>query len=484
MRVHPLHRPLAPLLAGLLLAGCAVGPDYVAPDADAPTGWNQAAEGVHAGPSEPDALARWWTALDDPVLTDLIGRASRGNLDLAQAKSRLVEARAQRGVSRADLFPGASASGGASRTRTGKGAGASIGSAYNAGFDASWELDLFGGNRRAVEAARADVEAGEADLNDVRVSLAAEVAANYVQLRALQARLGIARSNLKAQTDTFDLTRWRADAGLTTRLDVAQARLNLEQTRAQVPSLETQITQAKNRLAVLSGERPGALADLLEAPRPIPVAPADVAVGVPADALRARPDVRRAERQLAAQSARVGQARAARFPSLSLAGSIGLEALTAGNLFVADALVASERGSLGWTLFDAGRLKGNVKVQDARRDQALSAWHAAVLAALEDVEGALAAYSGERTRRDSLATAAGAARTAADLARDQYASGLIDFQQVLDAQRTLYALEDQLTQSRGAVTTDVIQLYKALGGGWTRLADAGAEADLPLQPIP
>lgn len=481
MSLLPPHRPRAvagAALAALLLGGCAVGPDYVAPDAGAPAAWNASGgPGVHAGTTDPEALARWWEALDDPVLTELIARAARGNPDVAQAEGRLREARAQRGATRADLFPGLSASGAASRTRTGKGASASVGGSYSAGFDAAWEIDLFGGNRRALQAARADAEAGAADLADVLVSLAAEVAADYVDLRSLQARLAIANDNLKAQADTYDLTRWRAEAGLTTRLDVERARQNLEQTRSQVPALTTQITQAKNRLAVLTGTPPGSLAELLAAPRPIPAPPADVAVGLPADALRGRPDVRRAERRLAAQTARVGEARAARFPALSLAGSIGVEALTAGHLFVADALAASGRGSLGWTLFDAGKLKDNVTVQDARRDQALAAWRGAVLTALEDVEGALAAYAGERERHGSLAKAAEAARTAAALARDQYASGVIDFQQVLDAQRTLYALEDQVTQSRGAVTTDVIQLYKAMGGGWTSLAaNTGAQA--------
>jgi len=466
-----------------LAAGCAAGPDYVAPDPGAPAAWSASAqEGVRPEAADPETLARWWTTLDDPVLDGLIARAVAGNQDLAQARGKLREVRAQRGLAGADFFPTLDAAASASRSRSSETAGGgNIGNAYRAGFDATWELDLFGGKRRALEAARADVGAGEADLRDVLVSLLAEVAVSYVDVRSFQERLAFAHANLTAQKETYDLARWRAEAGLTTALDVEQARLNLEQTRARIPSLATGLEQAENRLAVLVGEPAGALRAVLEPVAPIPAAPPGVAVGVPADALRQRPDVRRAERRLAAQTARIGVAKARRLPSLSLAGSIGLEALVPGDLLLGDALAASGRSSLGWALFDAGRLRTQVTVEDARRAQALAAWRAAVLTALEDVNNTLTSYANEQSRRASLANAAEAARLAADLARDQYTSGLIDFQTVLDAQRSLLSLQDQLAVSEGAVTTDVIRLYKALGGGWAALApepvsDAGPNA--------
>jgi NodT family efflux transporter outer membrane factor (OMF) lipoprotein len=477
----PLALSVAVSLA--VLAGCAVGPDYVAPEPDAPAAWHDAAgTAVDTAPADPDTLAAWWTTLDDPVLTGLVDRAVRGNQDLRQARGRLRQARAQRGVATADYFPSVTGSAGASR---GKGA-ANLGSGryanlYTAGFDATWELDLFGGKRRAVEAARADVDAGEADLRDVLVSLLAELATNYVDLRTFQERLAFAQANLKAQTETYDLTRWRAQAGLTTDLDVQQARRNLEQTRAEIPSLEAGLTQAANHLATLVGVPAGSLDDLLRRTGPIPSAPARVAVGVPADTLRQRPDVRRAERRLAAQTARIGVAQANRFPSLSLAGSIGVEPLVPGKLFESGAQTVSGRTTLAQSIFDAGALKDNVQVQDALQEQALAAYRAAVLTALEDVEGALASYASERDRKDALGRAADAARLAADLARDQYTSGLIDFQTVLDAQRSLLSLQDQLAVSEGAVTSDVIRLYKALGGGWASLQAPGAP-DAPVTP--
>lgn len=472
------------MLILLLVSGCAVGPDYVPPDPGAPAAWAAAdkdgVDGVATAASDLATLAAWWTTLGDPALTDLIKRAVRDNLDLEAARARLREVRAQRGSAGAARFPMVQASASASRSRSGAGAATTIGGLYRAGFDASWEADLFGGRRRDIEAATADVEAGQADLEAVRVSLVAEVAVNYVELRAFQARLAVAEANRQAQKETYELTRWRAEAGLTTQLDVERARAALEQTQAQIPTLQTGLEQAGNHLATLLGRPPGALRDALVAPRPIPAAPAEVAVGVPADALRQRPDVRRAERQLAAQTARVGAATARRYPSLALVGSIGLESLLAGDLFTAAARTASVSGNAGWTLFDAGALKSNVEVQAARRDQALAAYSAAVLAALEEVEGVLLSYAGEQTRRDALVRAATAAERAAALARDQYTSGLIDFQSVLDAERSLLSLQDQLAVSQGAVTTDVIRLYKALGGGWAPLtAEAGTQTDDP-----
>ncbi|BAU49195.1 RND transporter [Sulfurifustis variabilis] len=463
----------------LALGGCVtVGPDYAPPATQAPEAWRAgAAAGASAAPTDPATLARWWSVLQDPVLTRLIERAASGSLDLRQAQARVREARARRGIASADRFPTLAAAASASRVRgseeTGTGATTEL---YAAAFDARWELDLFGSKRRALESATAGLEASVADAQDVYVSLLAEVALNYVEVRSFQTRLAIAEANLGTQTETYDITRWRAQAGLTTELDVQRARFNLEQTRAEIPSLRSGLEQAKNRLAVLLGERPGALAPELDAPAAIPVVPAEVAVGVPADVLRRRPDVRAAERRLAAQTAEVGVAAAARYPGFALLGSIGLEALTGSRLFTSAARTSTAAANASWTVFDAGRLRRNVEVQGALAEQALIGYEAAVLTALNDVENALVAFGEEQARRAALVDATRAAELAANLATQQYNAGLIDFQVVLDAQRSLLSLQDRLAASEGEVSSNLIRLYKALGGGWTPLAAADAAA--------
>ncbi|MFT3914731.1 MAG: efflux transporter outer membrane subunit [Anaeromyxobacteraceae bacterium] len=321
---------------------------------------------------------------------------------------------------------------------------------------------LFGGKRRALEAAGATLQAAEADVRDAEVSLAAEVGLAYVSLRTGEARLALARRNLAALQETADLTRWRAEAGLTTALDAEQARANLEQERAALPPLEAAIASDRNALAVLAGEEPGALDALLAAPGAVPAAARTVAVGVPASALARRPDVRAAERRLAAQTAEVGVAVAARYPSLTLTGSIGLEALTAGRL-----VTGSLAAGLLAPILDAGRLARAVDAQEAALVQARVAYRSAVLTALREVEDALVALDREEARRAALATAADAARQAAALARDQYGAGLAAFTAVLDAERTVVTVEDALARSDGDAASDLIRLYKALGGGWT-----------------
>lgn len=464
---------LLSVLATLTFPGClAVGPDYVRPAVPEPAAWHaDLTNGLSAAETDPHSLTSWWTTLDDPVLSGLIEGAVAGNLDVRAARARVREARARRVIAQAGLFPVIDAAGSARHSRSsGKVGPSNTGELYSAGFDASWELDVFGGLRRGVEAAEADIQATEQDLRDVLVSLLAEVAVNYVDVRLYQAGLSIAEANLNTQTDTYEITRWRAEAGLTTQLDVEQAKSQLETTRAQLPSLRKNLEQAMNRLAVLSGEVPGALHVKLKARKPIPVTPLEVAVGVPADTLRRRPDVRRAERELAAQTARVGVATADLYPKLSLLGSIGLESLSASDLFSAAARSYGIGPTVSWRIFEAGSIRAHIEVQSALQEQALIRYEAAVLGALEDVNNALTAFAEEQVRRQSLAAAVHAAQRALDLAGDQYASGLIDFQVVLDAQRSLLSLQDQLALSEGATTSDLISLYKALGGGWAPLA--------------
>ncbi len=480
--ICPVRRVTTPLVSSLtllllLFAGCTtVGPDYVPPEVSAPAGWTAKLEGgLTAEQIDPQRLAHWWTTLNDPILSSLIEQAVAGNLDVKEARARVREARARRGISQADRFPTIEATGSASKNRSSEETGGGgTRELYAAGFDASWELDLFGGIRRSVEVAEAELQASEEDLRDVLVTLLAEVALNYIEVRSFQTRLSIAEANLDAQEETHNLTQWRFQAGLTTQLDVEQAKYNLEQTRSQIPALETGLEQARNRLAVLLGQQPGFLKDALAEPKAIPVTALEVAVGVPADVLRRRPDVRQAERQLAAQTAQVGVATADLYPKLSLIGSIGLEALSLGNLFSSGARTSAIGSNIGWTIFDTGRIRQNIKVQTALQEQALFQYEAAVLTALEEVENALVAYADEQVRRRSLVEASQAARRAVELAQTQYSSGLIDFQVVLDAQRSLLSLQDQLASSDAEVTSNLITLYKVLGGGWTSLVPKNA----------
>jgi NodT family efflux transporter outer membrane factor (OMF) lipoprotein len=344
---------------------------------------------------------------------------------------------------------------------------------YSAGFDAGWELDIFGGTKYSVEAAEAQVGASIESRRDMRVSVTAEVALNYTDVRTYQTRIAIADTNLALQKDTYDITRWRAEAGLTTQLDVEQARYSLEQTRSSLPTLNTGLAEAKNRLAVLLGQQPMTLEELLSERKPIPDAPIEVAVGVPADAVRRRPDIRQAERLLAAQTAEIGAAEAARYPSFTLNGSTGLESLNLADLLSAGTWISSISAGIGYPVFHAGSLRQNVVVQTALQEQALVEYESAVLNALEEVDNALIAFAGEQMRRRSLGEAAESARNAVTMVTIEYTAGQKDFQSLLEAQRSLFNLQDQLASSEGQIVSDLIRLYKALGGGWTPLTPSG-----------
>jgi len=460
-------------VAFALCAGCTVGPAYVPPRPVLPGAWQTAAAGEPAAAeTDLESLARWWTALEDPLLTGLIERAVAGNRDLRKAQARVREARARRGASQAGLFPTLDATGSATHSRSGQGARGAQ-EQYSLGLDAGWEVDLFGGVRRSVEAADATIQANQEDLRNSLVSLVAEVALNYIEVRAAQARIQVAEANLDSQTETCRLVEARREAGLTTALDAEQARYSLESIRAQIPTLRAGQQEAMNSLALLLGEAPGGIRTELQEVRPIPTAPLRVAVGVPADVLRRRPDVRQAERALAAQTAQVGVATAELYPKLSLLGSIGLEATALGSLFTGGSRAYSLGPSLSWRLFDAGAVRRNIEVQSALQEQALIAYEATVLTALKEVETALAAFAEEQQRRVALRGAAEAAARAVELARAQYGAGMVDYRSVLEAERSRLGFQDQLAQSEGSVTADLVRLYKALGGGWTSLAPEG-----------
>jgi multidrug efflux system outer membrane protein len=456
----------------LIMTGCVtVGPGYVRPDTSLSTTWHSELKGgLIAGEMNPQTLAAWWPTLNDTELSSLIDRAVSGNLDLKKARARIREARARRGIAKAGLFPTLDASGSATWTESSNDTGTNRTSEtrdlYTAGFDAGWEVDIFGGVRRSVEAADADIGASQEDLRDVLVSLLAEVAVNYIDLRTFQSRLAIAEVNLEAQNETYQLTLWRNQAGLSDELAVQQARYNLENTRSQLPTLRIGKEEALNRIAVLLGEQPGNVHSLLEEQGSMPIIPLKLAIGIPADVLRNRPDVRRAERELAAQSARIGVATADLYPKLTLSGSIGFETLKMGTSPTSQTWSSSVGPGITWAIFRAGAIRQNIEVQSALHEQALIAYEAAILSALEDVENALVAYAEEQNRRDNLQEAAQAAQKAAEFAKLNYESGLTDFNNVLDAQRSLLNFQDQLAQSNATVTSNLVRLYKAIGGGW------------------
>jgi NodT family efflux transporter outer membrane factor (OMF) lipoprotein len=458
-----------------LLAGCAVGPNYKRPQAAVPTQWTVApTRGTETKSPETD---EWWASFQDPELNSLVERSASRNLDLKLALERVQEARAARGVARSGYFP--SIDGAASGTRNRQRVIGPVGpqnspvivpvefNNFQGGLSASWELDVFGGTRRRVQAATADATAAEENRRDVLVILLGDVGRVYAQLRGFQRRLEIANKNIKTQQDTLDLTSARAKAGLATELDVSRAAAQLESTRAIVPSLLSGIDVSIHRLSVLLGEEPGALRSELEKVSPIPSAGPKVDVGLPSDLLKRRPDIRRSEAQLAAATARIGEAKADLFPRFVLTGTAGRQATQLHDLTLGAGNFFSAGPGISLPLFTGGRIRSNIAVQTSRQREALIGYQSTVLNALEEVENALVSYSQEQERRDRLNEAVSHSQLAVDLATEQYKAGLVDFLSVLDAQRDLYANEDQLVQSQTTVTTNLVGLYRALGGGWS-----------------
>ena len=453
---------LIPAILLTTLTGCAVGPDYLPPEKS--SNMDHWQETMEAGivPSEAD-VSQWWRHLQDQHLDKLVDRALADNLDLDQARSRVREARAQRGIAGAERFPTLDVSGSSATRKIGE---APSGGLYSAGFDAAWELDFFGRVKRTVEASTADMEAQVEDMRSVQVTLLSEVALNYVELRSFQSRLSFAQSNVDLQQETRDIVQARFDADLAGRLDLRQAESNLATTKAQLPPLKTGLQHAMNRLSVLIGEKPGEVNTMLAKPEPVPVAPAEIAIGIPAELMRRRPDIRRAERELAAQTARVGVAVADLYPRFQLTGSLSFSATDATNLFTTLSRALSIGPSFKWNIFNAGSVRNNIKVQNERQQQALLAYEKSVLTALEDVENSIVSYARELDRRQQLENAVRASLEAVDLAKELYQGGLRDFNYVLDTQRALFVQQDSLAASNAEVTSNLIRLYKAIGGGW------------------
>lgn len=462
-------------------SSCTVGPDYVPPELDVPDAWHrELSEGLETGDAD---LHEWWKVLGDPLLEDLIARAAADNLDLEIAFQRVIEAQALRGIAAGNRWPDIEGFGSAfareDAVRVNPVQGGNSYHRYSLGADAIWEVDVWGRVSRLIESADADLQATAEGYRDVLVLLFAQVAIEYVELRAQQERLRIAERNIELQEETLGLVRDRFDAGIVSELDVRQAELNLARTRSAVPRFRAAIAQTGNRIAVLLGENPGTLEVDLSAETAIPSAPDRVLVTGPIDALRRRPDVRQAERALAAQTARIGVAEAELYPQFTLFGSFGFDGLNgnASDMFRSDGISWAFGPQFRWNLFDGGRVQGNIDAEKARTEQALTAYRQTVLLALEEVENALIAYSEETARRTRLQESVAAAQRSVELVRTQYRSELVDFQNVLDMQRSLAQQEDLLAESEGLVVQALIRLYKALGGGWNPDAAADGETE-------
>ncbi|MCC6145559.1 MAG: efflux transporter outer membrane subunit [Candidatus Hydrogenedentes bacterium] len=498
------------------LPGCMVGPDYERPAIETPDAYAEATE-AETTPEEP--LTAWWTTLDDPVLTSLIERSATENLNLQIAEARVREARAARGIAESALWPTLGLSASARRLQVAEpetpstgspiSGGLSVGpqgitpsvtlrgqngsvtqsfnngqgvtsiqvspggggfdrssSLYQVGFDAAWELDVFGGNRRAIEAADANIEATEEFQRSVLVSLLAEVALNYVELRSAQARIAITEKNIDAQSETVRLTQERFRVGLSSELDAVRAEALLASTKSQIPALETQAATSIHRLSVLLGREPSALEEELAPRQALPTAPEQIPVGLPSGLLLRRPDIRQAERQLAVATANIGVAVADLFPRFSLTGGLTGQSSLIGSVLSGANQAWSIGPGVSVPLFQGGRIRANIAVQDARQEQAAIGYEQTILVALQEVEDSLVSYTQEQERRGLLERAVAANENSVRLANERYVRGLEGFLNVLQAQQQLFQSEDLLVLSNSFVLTDLISLYKALGGGW------------------
>ena len=455
-----------------LLAGCAVGPDYKMPSLTLPGQWS---ETDATQPAKVPELSTWWRRLNDPLLNTLIDDAVSGNLDVATAKAKVRVARAGFREAGGTLLPSVDASGSATRKKSASGSSTTsnpITNTFQAGFDASWELDLFGSNRRNLEAALYGMDAAEEELRAALLTLIGDVASNYAQARGLQARIDLAKRTAASQRESEALTRNKFEAGASSAVDIANATGQASNTEANIPALIITYAQTVHRLSVLTGRAPTELDSRLDAPASIPAPALPIPTGVPADILSARPDVRLAERQLAQYTSLIGKAEAARYPNISLSGNIATSGSRLGDLGKGTSISWSFGPTLTLPIFNGGQLKAAVDSAEAQRDQYYLALRSAVLTALEDVENAIISLAQERVRNEKLSAAAAAYRQSATLLRTLYETGSTSFLDVLDAERSLYSAEDSLLTSDLAIATSYIALNKALGGGWDGAIDS------------
>jgi len=474
MKVHPITL----LAVASLVSACAVGPKYVPPRPEMPAQWREAP--AQTAGIDRATLERWWTAFQDPTLDDLVARAVDGNLDLKIAAARVREARAARGIAASAALPQVDVNAQAARSERSDAVppfnapsggpspfGARTQNLFEAGFDAGWEIDVFGGVRRDVDAAVAQVQAAEEGRRDILVTLLADVARNYAELRGTQRQLEILEATVQSQQDTLDLAKARFDAGLGAALDVERAAGLLEATKSRRPDLERQVMRGIYRLDVLLGQEPGALATRLEARAPLSPQPPDLPSLVPSELLNRRPDLRRAEREVAAAVARIGVARSELFPRFSIGGTFGRRSEALSDVGSTGSQFWFLVGGVRLPILSGGRIRANIQVQDARQEQALRQYEKTVLTSVEEVENALSAHMREQRRLEALRASVAANRRALDLATERYTGGLENFLSVLDAQRAVYWTEDAQAQSETNAMVNLIAVYKALGGGWT-----------------
>ncbi len=455
----------------VLLNGCiSVGPDYEVPETPMPDAWHEAVlDEVESG--DPN-LQTWWTVFGDDTLNGLITKASTNNLTLKTAAARIEQSAALRGVSASQYWPDIVAGGAASAVKTAPPQDYE-GGLYQAGLSMAWELDLWGRVRRSVESADATLQASVENYRDILVVLYADIARNYIDVRTLQTRIYFAENNLQAQLKTMKLTEDRFASGLVPALDVSQSKLNRFRTESAIPPLKQALIEAINRLSVLTGDMPYALLQELEAPDPtIPACTGtQIATGLPADLLRQRPDIRRAERELASQNALIGATQADLYPTLTLPGTLAVQSLGSGGGDVTYGFGPQLR----WNIFNGKRIRSQVAAEEAGTKAALYVYEQTVLLALEEVEDSMAAYANETDRVQMLETAADAAEKSVELVTELYKSGLTDFQNVLNMEQALLVQQDELASSRGLISLDLVGIYKSLGGGWTPPAEEPAE---------
>jgi multidrug efflux system outer membrane protein len=464
------------LFLGLLLSCIKVGPDYEAPETKMPDSWHQT---VTYGINDRTAnLWTWWTVFKDPILDDLIMKAREGNYDLKSAVTSVNQARAQIYFTAGEYLPAVQAQGSVERSRGSEGVSLPVpppqtrtDTFIDIGGSASWEIDLWGRIARSVESAEASYEASVENYRDTLVVLFAEVASNYVQVRTSQSRIKIALQNIELQKKTLKLTEDRFKAGISPLLDVRQAELNLATTESTIPQIQASLDQAMNRIGVLLGEDPGLLQAELSKPYPIPLPPDDIAIGLPAELLRQRPDIRIAEREVAAQTAQIGVASSELYPQFSLFGTLALQAVDSVSFFKASNITFGLGPQVVWRIFEGGRLRYNIKIQELVAENLIYQYQNTVLLALEEVENSMVAYVQEVNRYKSLGAAVSAAEGAVGLVKTLYIEGLTNFLNVLDTQRALFQQQDQLAESKGDIVQNLINLYKSLGGGWSPESD-------------
>jgi len=471
-----LTRGLAVVFGTIWLSACAVGPNYKEPKVPAAEKFEGSALTTY---SQEQSIGRFWEQFGDDTLNTLVNESLAANHDLRIALSRFYEARAARGESRFDFGPTIKANGGYTEQKYAQvQTGGLIPSEdlkyYDAGFDAVWELDFFGRIRRNVEARNAELRASEAELHDAQVTVIAEVARTYFELRGQQSQLAVAQRNVENQRETLNLTTARLNAGRGTELDTSQAQAQLSRTLGTIAPLEAAVSRSIHRLSVLTGREPTALTSTLTASKELPPLPNVVAVGNPADLLRRRPDIRVSERTLAADTARIGIAVADLFPRVTFTGSVGYAAVSASDLGDRGTRTQLIAPGISWAAFDLGRVRAQIAGARAHADGSLARYEQTVLRALEETEDALVTHARSREQLEHVGDSAAASRTAARLARARYDGGISDFLTVLDTERTQLEAEDALAQSRTDTATSLVAVYKALGGGWQ-------EAPLPRE---